>query len=889
MSFRSLASLRVAASFAVILAVSACDGDRPEALSGVTPVEVPPADVGAQANQNISNPTLEIPVTYPVEEGDELTLVWSEEFDGPEIDPEVWFFESADGCQYGPDLCGWGNNELQYYLPDNAMIVNGVLEITARREVVGGLNYTSARINTQDRFAFKYGRIEASMKLPSGQGLWPAFWMISQDSDYLCSGDPCVWAATGEIDIVEAINLDGTNGNEIFSTIAYGDEFPANQSTETRFTPGVDVTESFNTYALEWDEDEIRWYFNGELYAMQPASAWFSAADNAGPNAPFDQNFYILLNLAVGGNFPGSPNGTTPWPVTMEVDWVRVYSGEPPPAGSGAVPANGVFVTDPDGDKSLAPPEGLANFDSGATFNEFYASDPDFKPTLQVISGNAYEGNPDVGFVAFVGYDAGFAANYQTLSFKVKGLPGDELEVKFFGSPEMSLIINLSTYQGATDLGNGWYQVTIPMSEFAANVYAHRGFLIGPPGDQGAPFSFLLTDIGFNGTIVTTPADSGTTPDVSLYARGGVPDLVAGTDYGEVLVFGSGALPIGNNTGDADFSPAISVTTGFGYDKWNAQLAYVGFDPGFAASYLTLDFKVKGMSGDVIRVKLLNDPDPDYVDIMLASSDYATALGNGWYQVVVPITDFPGDVATASGLLFETIEPAPDAAFTFLLNDIGFSGTVDTGGGGGDVTVGIFSETHTDPVIALGAFVNSAVYGGNNTVATALAASSLTNGVTAFDGTDVLEIDYQNTGGAFGGALFNFQGVDITAYTSLNFSINTSQIAGFADLTIQIEPPGGPQSGNNVALSAYVPVATAGDWSTYEIPLADFPGATLTAVNVVGFWNARDVGGALVFGQLYLDDVHLSATGGGDTGGRVERLGSQTALTRSSFGRSCPS
>jgi beta-glucanase (GH16 family) len=850
MSFRSLASLRVAASFAVILIVSACSDDRVAQLSGVETIEVPTADAGAQQNQNIANPTLEIPVTYPVEDGDELTLVWSDEFDGPEIDPATWFFATGDGTEAGLPG-GWGNNELQYYLPDNAMIVNGVLEITARQETIGGLNYTSARINTQDRFAFKYGRIEASIKLPSGQGLWPAFWLFPQDNDYLCSGEPCLWAAVGEIDIVEAVNLDGTGGNEIFSTIHYGGELPANQSTETRFTPSVDVTEDFHTYALEWDEEEIRWYFDGELYAV--ANSWFTDADGQEYPAPFNQNFYILLNMAVGGNFPGSPDGTTPWPVTMEVDWVRVYSGEPPPADPGDVPENAVFVTDPNITADLAAPM-LDNFGSGAAFNQFYAGDPDFKPTLQVTSGEGYGAGVHVGFVAFAGYDAGFAADYETLTFKVKGLPGDELEIKFFGSPETAIIINLGTYAGAQDLGNGWYQVTIPMSDFAANVYAFTGFLIGPPGDQSAPFSFLLTDIGFDGAIVTTPADAGTTPDVTLYARGGATDLVPG----EVSVFGSGSLPNGNNTGDVDFSPAFSVTTGNGYTVQVGQLAFLGFGAGFAANYETLDFKVKGMNNNIIRLKLLEAAPSDYVDITLTTSEFATWLGNGWYQVSVPLANF-GNAATADSLLFETGGEPPADAFTFLLNDIGFSGMVDVGGGDDEITIGVFSETHTDPVIALGAFINSIDFGGNNTVATPIAASALTNGVTAFDGTDVLEIDYQNTGGAFGGALFNFQGADISAYTTLKFSINTSQIPGFANLTIQIEPPGGPQPGNNVALSAYAPVATAGDWSTYEIPLADFPGSDLTAVGVVGFWNARDGGDVLVYGQLYLDDVHLSA------------------------------
>ncbi len=328
MSFRSLASLRVAVSFAALLVLSACSDDRQAPLSEVQTIEIPAADPGAQTNQNINNPTLEIPETFDVLPGDELTLVWSEEFDGPSIDPEAWFFATGDGSEVGLPG-GWGNNELQYYLPDNAMIVNGALEITARRETAGGLNYTSARINTQDRFAFKYGRIEASIKLPAGQGIWPAFWMLSQDSDYLCDGEPCIWAAVGEIDIMEAVNLDGTGGNEIFGTIHYGGEFPANTSSGSSYTPGVDVTDDYNTYAIEWDENEIRWYFNDTMYAMQ--NAWSSTADNGGPFAPFDQPFHVLLNVAVGGNFPGSPNGTTPFPLTMEVDWVRVYSGEGPP------------------------------------------------------------------------------------------------------------------------------------------------------------------------------------------------------------------------------------------------------------------------------------------------------------------------------------------------------------------------------------------------------------------------------------------------------------------------------------------------------------------------------------------------------------------------------
>ncbi len=298
------------------LGVAACGSDREIAGSDVP--AIPLADTDTDVNVNIEAPVLTVADNDEVSPGGALTLVFSDEFDGAKLDPEVWFFETGDGSQYGPDLIGWGNDELQWYLPDSAELSDGKLKITARREVANGYNYTSARINTRDRFAFRYGRIEASMKLPPGQGVWPAFWLLAQDSPY------GRWAASGEIDIVEAVNLDATGGNQIFGTIHFGGEFPGNLRSEERYTPSTDVTEEFHTYAVEWDATEIRWYVNDTLYAVQ--NSWSSTA--APFPAPFDQPFYIIFNVAVGGRFPGPPNGATPLPVTMEVDWVRVYSGD---------------------------------------------------------------------------------------------------------------------------------------------------------------------------------------------------------------------------------------------------------------------------------------------------------------------------------------------------------------------------------------------------------------------------------------------------------------------------------------------------------------------------------------------------------------------------------
>ena len=300
------------------LTAACVDNGREPRLSEIQTIA--PAATGPQSNQNTAAPTLTVAQNFEVSAGENLTLVWSDEFDGTALDPEVWFFATGDGTEAGLPG-GWGNNELQYYLPDSAQLEGGVLKITARRESFGGLNYTSARINTQDRFAFRYGRIEASIKLPAGQGVWPAFWMLSQDSPY------GTWAATGEIDVMEAVNLGGTGGNEIFGTIHYGAPFPGNVFTSVTYTPSESVTDSFHTYAIEWDATEIRWYFDDTLYAVQ--NNWFSSA--APFPAPFDQPFHILLNVAVGGNLPGVPNANTVFPVTMEVDYVRVFTGDTAP------------------------------------------------------------------------------------------------------------------------------------------------------------------------------------------------------------------------------------------------------------------------------------------------------------------------------------------------------------------------------------------------------------------------------------------------------------------------------------------------------------------------------------------------------------------------------
>lgn len=247
----------------------------------------------------------------PPGEPGEWTLVWSDEFNGNALDGTKWSVMTGDGCDLG--ICGWGNGELQWYQDRNLVVTNGVLTITARRESVGGKSYTSARLRTAGKGDWKYARVEARARLPQGQGFWPAIWMLPTDNVY------GAWAASGEIDIMELL---GHEPATIHGTIHYGGAWPNNQQTGTSYTLASGTfTEAFHTFALEWEEGVIRWFVDGELY--QTLTQW----DTGGFQfpAPFNQRFHLLVNLAVGGAWPGEPDGTTVFPQEMVVDWVRVY------------------------------------------------------------------------------------------------------------------------------------------------------------------------------------------------------------------------------------------------------------------------------------------------------------------------------------------------------------------------------------------------------------------------------------------------------------------------------------------------------------------------------------------------------------------------------------
>lgn len=239
-------------------------------------------------------------------------LVWSDEFENPGApDATKWNYDIGDGC---PNVCGWGNNELQYYTNDskNVRVENGNLVIEARKEAKGGKEYTSTRIVSKAKGDWLYGRIEVRAKLPRGKGTWPAIWMLPTDWKY--GG----WPASGEIDIMEHVGFDpgvvhGTIHTESYNHIK-------GTQKEGKVTVS-NVSDAFHVYAVEWTKDKMTFIIDNDAYYIVTRSP---SEDFKG--WPFDQRFHLLMNIAVGGNWGGMQGvDESIWPQRMEVDYVRVY------------------------------------------------------------------------------------------------------------------------------------------------------------------------------------------------------------------------------------------------------------------------------------------------------------------------------------------------------------------------------------------------------------------------------------------------------------------------------------------------------------------------------------------------------------------------------------
>ncbi|MCF8228364.1 MAG: glycoside hydrolase family 16 protein [Bacteroidales bacterium] len=271
-----------------------------------------PSDRYIKASKSFSISGADPPPEVPLSKGyisplqyDGYQLVWQDEFNSNSINLSNWGFEVGDGC---PDLCGWGNNELEYYRAENASVADSVLTIEARAESFGGRDYTSARMISRGKQSFQYGRVDIRALLPQGKGMWPALWMMGNDFNQVG------WPNCGEIDIMEMI---GGMENTCHGTAHWDDgQGHASYGQSTTVSPET-LAEAYHVFSIVWDESSIKWFVDAKMYnELSIVEASMSE---------FHQEFWFIINVAVGGNWPGSPDATTVFPQQMKVDYVRVF------------------------------------------------------------------------------------------------------------------------------------------------------------------------------------------------------------------------------------------------------------------------------------------------------------------------------------------------------------------------------------------------------------------------------------------------------------------------------------------------------------------------------------------------------------------------------------
>lgn len=410
---------------------------------------------------------------------------------------------TGNGHAYG--IPGWGNGELQYYTANNATVADGLLTIRAREQNIAGYGYSSARLRTKGLGDWTYGRFEMRAKLPVGQGLWPAFWMLPSDNVY------GTWAASGEIDIMESL---GHDPDRIHGTLHYGGAAPANVSSGESYRLPLGSAQDFHTYAIEWERGEFRWYIDDIHYATR--TGWWSAG---GPYpAPFDQDFHLLLNLAVGGTWPGAPDATTEFPQALVVDYVRVYQRP-----DDIAPPRRVFD---DMDHGDPPANGWFTFDSSIGGGGIDANFTDLPP----VNGGRASLQTGWGSGGMAGYLGGFGRTRPTdltsmteFRFWINPDPGQSYTLAInlqddddgdgaigSGDDEFEYDCVVSALGPCAIAGGGWQLISIALDEFQDDNSVFRGgngILDAYPVSSGGNGELI-------NTVIAVVTDSGA--DVSL-------------------------------------------------------------------------------------------------------------------------------------------------------------------------------------------------------------------------------------------------------------------------------------------------------------------------------------------------------------------------------------
>jgi len=545
-------------------------------------------------------------------------LVWSDEFDGTAIDTNKWTHEV--NCD------GGGNNEKQCYTDsaDNSFVSDGILNIVALPAAEGADQpYTSARIITKNKADFTYGRFEVNAKLPSGQGSWPAFWMLPTDETY--GG----WPKSGEIDILEAVNLKTANAegvieNNVYGTLHYGKAWPDNAHSGKAYSlpDGINPADGFHTYAIEWQAGEIRWYVDDYLYATQRQSTvrynskdqavglahqgWFAEYFDAvtgeltthWDTAPFDQQFFMILNFAVGGNWPENVNNlgvdasAFENGQAFEIDYVRVYQcNQNPDTGKGCDTVRGGYDSLDDalvlGEApipalpSVAVPQDLSIFTGAINPNwpawdccggstPAIVSDADKGDVMQFSVGIAPTVN---GFISRAGnitdpagvaspFDASPAVATGSINFdmKVTSMPSDTSAAWFFkvesldGSTAVDFPLSAST-EGVVPAVGEWQTYTFPLQMLAdagLDLSAIDVIMVFPAWGAGEGAVYNITNVEIDSGVNTaSPAvvlfEDAENPSWPMWdcCGGSMPLTVTDEDdaHGAVAEFAIGANP----------------------------------------------------------------------------------------------------------------------------------------------------------------------------------------------------------------------------------------------------------------------------------------------------------------------------------------------------------
>lgn len=276
---------------------------RVSELSGatITQEEVIIEILNDDQNTNVDIPTTgySTPTSYPGR-----SLVWSDEFDGTSLNEDYWTFEIGNGNN------GWGNEELQFYRRENTFLNDGHLVIQARNQVFNGFDYTSSRIITQGKYDFTFGRVDIRAVLPEGQGIWPALWSLG--ANFSSVG----WPSCGEMDIMELV---GHEPSTVHATVHYSNSggFHSYKGNDISLSGGKKFSDEFHVFSMEWEQDRVRFYMDDRLY--------HTISKNAQDPYPFNEDFFFIFNVAVGGKWPGRPDATTTFPQQMIVDYIRVF------------------------------------------------------------------------------------------------------------------------------------------------------------------------------------------------------------------------------------------------------------------------------------------------------------------------------------------------------------------------------------------------------------------------------------------------------------------------------------------------------------------------------------------------------------------------------------